>query len=427
MRHKIRPLVTVIENGEIKLPLPLNTHLVRSRLIRAGISGLGDAVREFRGRIYARGLVGIIATQDVQVQILPKAGIADDAIASGLLLHRMLAFDHRVKSDIRAGSDNLGSKTTFDAIIEIIARRVMSGLNIGVPRRYYPSSEEMQTIRGRLDLQHLARRAFSAEVKVLVHYVPLQERNSLSELIKAVLLFLKAQARSPTTRRLIESCLTLLHQIPDRRLDRSWVAQVKTTPFEHQWEWLVDMANTFVESKGPSPVMAGEIDGFSILFSLHNLFERALKDRLTEATSSLDFTVRKNRSIGHLLVNQADLLPATRLEPDFTFETGGKIILIGDAKWKVSDKHFQREDAFQMISYMAHASVNSGAIFHPDRAVETCELDTFKVSDSTKYIYRIRISPDSLFSKDGMTVSKLLEQLKMAFQTILAPSTIVTS
>src|SRR4051812_26585493 len=181
-----RPVLSVLEWGEIVLPASLNTSVVKKRLVRAGDTALGESIRFSRGRLFANGLVGLVSSCDVQIQILPKVGTVSDPNRGLKLLQNLLSIELDFLPNVRDDSVQQVDTTLFEFLIGGFARKLLAQLEYAAPRRYYPLIEELSTIRGRIDLDHQARTAPGARIRVLVPHAPLQGDNALSRLIKSV-------------------------------------------------------------------------------------------------------------------------------------------------------------------------------------------------------------------------------------------------
>lgn len=414
MRSGRKPLFTVLEGTELQLPSKLNTHRVRSRLIAAGSTKLGDALRERRGRIFATTLVGIVSTSDAQVQILPKTTGSVDLAKSVTLLRNMLRFERRLRAEVRSSQVEARTGTVLDIIAAAVARRTLDNLKDGVPRRYFPASDEMETVKGRIDLNYLARRGPAAGFRVLVHHAPLQNDNHLSQLIKAVLQRLHTECRNVGTRSLLALCLEPLGAVRNVELTQRLVDQARLTPFETHWSWFLEITALMLAGRTPDPLKTGEASGFSFVFSLHHLFEQAVRSRLVHAMPA-GHRLKSTKSIGYLIENANDGTKTLRLEPDFLVEKGANLVVVGDAKWKdVSRKGMAREDLYQLTSYIMRSGTSVGFLCYPSSPEARCTVRRYTFQETAKCLYQVEIDPQLLCSPIEADISTVQNALRDA-------------
>lgn len=391
---KAKPIVYVSEWAKVILPSALNREIVKTRLLRAANQSHQRALDVKTRDIFARDLVGIISTQDLTLYILPKTNqnTFDVPLSASLLKNMLIAagrFSYR-HSNARIGA---GTQDIFNWIIGRVISDIDSQLDLGVPRRYFETVEDLPTIRGRVDMDHLARVAPGTALKVRVRHAPLQHDNQLSRLIKALLGFFLQQTRSTKLRSSIHGSLDKLSMVQTRILSHNLVDEAVTNVFEREWDWVVDLAATIVRGGSPDPLKLGQMASYSILFSLHGLFERVVRARLASSLHGA-MTLRATKSIGRLLTNQESSERFLGLEPDIVIDSQGRPLMMGDVKWKNrSSGDLFREDVFQILTYIVHSGVRSGFLVYPAHSLPgsllSCETYEFNSGKNTVHLISV--------------------------------------
>ena len=128
----------------------------RSTFAGRGGSGVLDHGRH---ALRARGVVGIVATPEYSLEILPKIDIAPDqtlelqtAAIRKRLIHMMaVALDLQI--DLGRVTDLAWQRETLlEILIRIFTDKLTDALRKGRPRRYVGHEEDLPTLGGRLDV-----------------------------------------------------------------------------------------------------------------------------------------------------------------------------------------------------------------------------------------------------------------------------------
>lgn len=416
-----KPVFSVTEWSELTLPPALNHMAVKQRLIAAGSSHLGNAVRLVRGRVYASGLAGLISTPDLHLQILPK--VTEDANPErGLkLLKDMLRLEPKFGGHAQRDTIGATNEDLLEFIIGRIASAVASQLESGPPRRYFPAVEDLSTIRGRVDLNYQAQVAPGSALNIRVRHAPLQRDNHLSRLIRAVLLLLLEDTKSVAHRSSLLNCLDYLAGVEEMALTPALIDLAEANQFESEWVWIIDLARQLVGGQSPDSVRGGKTKGFSLLFSLHGLFERTLRDRLSRSLSG-ELRLRATKSLGRLLSVPATGVELLGLEPDFIIDRQGKLTVIGDAKWRrAALGDVLRQDAYQLVTYMTRSGIPKGFLCYPSMASlpSICALETFEIKGAAAHLYVLRLDAEGLCSAKQPDIKKACDALHSMIEQML--------
>lgn len=370
MRRRDRiPIVTTREYGSIKLPGRLDTPRTRERLEAAGVRA-GLRTFESRGSsLYALGIVGVIDVGNVIVEILPKTSSgtnpADGAAFLGDLL-RFLETGGKPTIVPAAIADTGGG--LFELILNWAVSEAARNLVRGLPRRYVALEEISSAIRGKVDLRHLARQRPGRAFEVLVRHAPLGENNLISRTVKWLLGEIARRTFSMRTRAL---CLKLIQSMAgtaDMPPGRHELDDLRLLRMEEHWQPLMLFARALMAQGEPDPARGGQLPSIAVLFSLHGLFEQAVRRVLTTGLPALGLACRTEHR--RLLLDAGDG-SLIQLKPDFQFTPAdGSAGVVGDAKWKRIFRGHDRvqlsePDAYQITSYLAATGAGSAFIVSP--------------------------------------------------------------
>lgn len=406
--RKPAPVVSTYEYGQVILPPRLDTARIRERLESTCLH-LGLRVFETRGRrLFARGIVGVIDIGDVIVEILPKTTDGAPASEGVVFLGNLLRF---AKHHDPVGLADAGIATGKSGLLEVIlawaAQCVSTQLREGAPRRYAVTEETSTAVRGRVELRHIVRQRPGRSFELTVRHAPLREDNPLSGVIKWLISEVGRRTVNSRTRALCLQLRQSLSNVGDVIPSRADVDAIVLGPMEDRWRPLIALARTFLAQGQPDPARGGRLPAIAVLFTLHDLFEQALRRILAEGLSE-SLTLRLNS--GHLLYPGDGRPGIVRLRPDFRLEARGTTStrIIGDAKWKrIFDEseqlHLSERDAYQVSTYMAALQADAGFIISPlsENTPASLVRSKFKVSglERTLDIFGVRIA--SIISHDS--------------------------
>ena len=118
----------------------------------------GEGVLEHgRKGLRARGMVGVIATPDCQLEVLPKIeGAGESGVDDATLRHRlihMLAVARDIRIDAGAITQ-LGWQryTILELLIRLYCGKLADAVRQGMPQQYTDQEDDLPALRGRLDM-----------------------------------------------------------------------------------------------------------------------------------------------------------------------------------------------------------------------------------------------------------------------------------
>jgi 5-methylcytosine-specific restriction enzyme subunit McrC len=415
MRRPV-PIVSTHEYGQVMLPRRLDTSRTRERLEIAGLRA-GLRVFETRDRrLYARGIVGVVDIGEVIVEILPKTAGANVRSDGAAFLGRLLRYAGKDEalflSDaaIAAGDGGL-----LEIIFAWAARTIAGNLRDGLPRRYEVCEEVSTAVRGRVELRHIVRQRPGRAFELTVRHAPLREDNPVGRVVRWLVEQVSARTRSLHTRTLCLQLRQSLLHVAEITPTKADLEGLTLNSMETRWRPLIALARIFLSQRRPDPALGGSLPAVAVLFTLHDLFEAALRRVLREGLDIHGLLLQRNT--GQLLYPVDGGAGSIGLRPDFRIGQKGATtsIIIGDAKWKsIFDSsgllHFSEADVYQVTTYIAALQAKAGFIVCPllENYSQTLSRSTFVISGLQRPLDFLGIRLSVLISDgpDGVDLRK---------------------
>ena len=325
------------ESRRLSLPAEFDTPTIREGLLRA-TSSMPHSVFSIDGRGLRIGnVVGFVEVGPVRVEILPKVSSASGRDEDVAFLMNLLATAGLMPRAVARRASVAVSRGPFvDAVIAGIASDLSEHLATSPPRRYWPVVErDARVIRGRLDLVTISQNSQTVSISLTFNSHPFSVTTRRVNSCARWYCILVDLARSSRTRAVLQAIERDLTEVQRRPLTPELISAAEPTPYEQEWRGLIALAKALLAGRSPIPVAAGDLPARGLIFSLHDLFEDALRLNLPTAlaTSGLDLGPRRRNL--NLLTEIPSGNEVLQMKPDFVFRRKADVVLVGDAKWKV--------------------------------------------------------------------------------------------
>ena len=312
----------------------------------------------------AAQVVGVLAVPGKTLEILPKIDVEDGSDGKDGAVRRALLHMLAVARDLRVADGELAALDTqrrdlLELLIGLFTSRLLTAVRRGLPRRYIGQEDDLRLLRGRLNVIRQVTHLAARPDLLACRFDELSEDTPLNRVLKAAVSRLARVARTAANaRRLAELAarFELVGDTPDPlrepvRLDRT------NTAFHD----LHRLARLFLEGDWQSTT-GGEATGFTLLFPMHELFEKFIGQCLKRALGSGRVRLQDCRYSALIDVVDGERNPLFQLQPDAVIETpsgatGPPIVL--DTKWKRLAPHgpgcekmgVEQSDIYQMLAY----------------------------------------------------------------------------
>jgi len=321
----------------------------------------GDGVLEHgRKGLRARGVVGVIATPDCQLEILPKIegrGETEvpDATIRTRLIH-MLAVTYDLT--IEAGTmTQLGCQreTVLELLIRLFCSKLSDAVRHGMPRHYIEHEDDLAALRGRLE----AKRQFStlavSPQKLACRFDALSPDIALNQVMRTAVSKLARLTAAPDNQRSLRELTFVYADVADVPPVALRWDQIVLDRTNRRWRDLLSLARLFLSDKHQQ-TSAGTIEGHSLLFEMNVLFEKYIGRILSRALAGTG--LRASSQGGHQDCLYEGDIGRFRTRPDIIIRYDEHIQLIIDTKWKrmtprIDDpkQGVSQADVYQMMAY----------------------------------------------------------------------------
>ena len=327
----------------------------------SAFSGLGgEGVLEHgRKGLRARGVVGVIATPDCQLEILPKIeGAGEFGTDHATLRHRliqMLAIALDIRIDARAITQ-LGWQrdTILELLIRLYCSKLADAVRQGVPQQYVEHEDDLSALRGRLDATRQFSTLAASPQKLACRFDARSPDIALNQVMRAAIGKLSRLAQALDNQRALRElgfAYADISEVPPGALRWDLIVLDRTNT---RWRELLALARLFLGDRHQQ-TSAGPVDGHALLFEMNVLFEEYVARLLARALAGTDLSV--SAQSGHRYCLFEGETGRFRTRPDLIIRRGRRVAVIIDTKWKrmtrIDDpkKGVSQADVYQLMAY----------------------------------------------------------------------------
>ena len=321
----------------------------------------GEGVLEHgRKGLRARGVVGVIATPDCQLEILPKIeGAGESGVENATLRRRlihMLAMAWNIRID--AGTlTRLGWQrdTILELLIRLFCGKLTDAVRQGMPRQYIDLEDDLPALRGRLDVARQFSTLAVSPQKLACRFDALSPDIVLNQVMRAAIGKLFHLALAPDNQRALRElsfAYADISEVSPAALRWDLVVLDRTN---RRWRELLSLARLFLGDRHQQ-TSTGSIDGHALLFEMNVLFEEYVARLLARALAGTDLCVSAQG--GHRDCLFEGETGRFRTRPDLIVRRNSRNVLIIDTKWKritprIDDpkQGVNQSDVYQLMAY----------------------------------------------------------------------------
>ena len=304
-------------------------------------------------------VVGVLTIRGANVEILPKIGSEGDGAVRHALT-RMLAVAWGLPvADSEPAMLATQRENLLEVLVRLFADRLLAAVRRGLPHRYRPREEDLQLLRGKLDIRRQFVRHTVRPDRLACRFDELSVDTPLNRVLKAAVTGLASTTRSDSNRRRLAELVARFEFVGDSpdpirervRLDR-------TNGAFHR---LYGFARRFIAGNWQSTATGGN-EGFALLFPMNDLFEEFVGRSMRVALAPR--SVRLQHGGHHALEGPRERLFALR--PDIVVDDD----VVIDTKWKwlradEANLGVEQPDVYQMLAYARAYSARRLVLLYP--------------------------------------------------------------
>lgn len=329
----------------------------------SGASGNG-VLDHGRHGLRARGVVGVLAARDCSLEILPKvdepptaASVRPLPTARNCLVHMLaVALNLRVDAGTTARLA-FQRESLLEILIGVFCSKLSEAIRKGVPRKYVERSDDLRTLRGRLEIvRQLSRHAVDPS-RLACRFEDFSEDHLLNRIMKSVVVQLSSASRSVGNQTRLRELAMVYADVAEASPSEVRWSDIVIDRTNQPWRELIDMARMFLQGLYQTTTV-GATNGIALLFEMNALFEAYVGRLVARALAGTDHRVSLQGGRLHCLTTDEGRRGIFQTRPDVIIRKAGAVSHIIDAKWKrisrIDDdpkSGVSQADVYQMMAY----------------------------------------------------------------------------
>lgn len=325
----------------------------------------GDGVLEHgRRALRARGVVGVLAADGCNLEILPKIDVvaepgekAQNGAIRRRLVH-MLSVALDLKIDVgRVTELDWQRETLLEILIRIFCEKLADALRHGMPRQYIAHDDDLPALRGRLDVVRQFTRNAVNPSRLACRFDVLSEDIALNRIMRAAVTRLARIAQNSENQRHLRELTFSYSEVSDVHVSALRWDDVVLDRTNKRWQDLLGLAKLLLKDQFQT-TSSGPSNGFSLLFEMNLLFEEFVGRLIARAVSGSRYQVSLQGGRLHCLTHVETDRQLFQTKPDIVIRHRGDVTHIIDTKWKrissqIDDpkRGVKQADVYQMMAY----------------------------------------------------------------------------
>jgi 5-methylcytosine-specific restriction enzyme subunit McrC len=354
------------------------------------LSLLGEQRRGFCERGYRSILLsqfcGVVSLGERILEVLPKVDTQNSAGECRGILLRLLrqAEDFPVFEQSPVGHNLLSDTPLLEVFITAFFDQVTLLVRGGLLRQYQEHQDDLQCVRGRIEVHRQFSALANRSDRIACSYDDLTADNTWNRLIKHALKVVRPWVASAHLDRRWIELMAVFEDVHDERLDPGIIDRLFFDRQATRYKAAIGWVRWILERLSPN-VRAGRNVAPGLLFDMNKLFESAVASRLHHRVRHRPeleiYAQHAERYLAELEVAGEKNRRFFNLRPDLVAMSQGKVVAIGDTKWKKIEVRSgylapEQADVYQMQAYAAAYQCKDLALIYPwhdslDRARET--------------------------------------------------------
>ena len=340
--------------------------------------------------------IGTVRVGDLSVIVRPKIPI------DRVMFMVAYALDPR---DWKKYFDLSPDYDALESIIPAFVHHTRQAVRRGLLQGYRHEEEALHTVRGRIRFNDQINRRFGIPVPLEVAFDEFTEDIEENRLLKTALYRLAhLPVRSVQARRDVHALRPVFNTV-ELGAYRRGAPEVQYTRLASHYRPAVELARLIIDNSSLE-LLHGETTGASFMLDMNQVFEQFLVVALREELGLSE----RQWGPGRLTLDEDDNI---RLEPDLSWQSGGRYRFVGDAKYKrIKPDGFPNADIYQMLAYCIAANLPSGLLIYAQGELAPTEPRRYQIRHAGKTIEVASINlegqPDDILKE----VARLAERVK---------------
>ncbi len=373
-------------------------------------------VLEYTGKQYfkATSYVGIIQTENLSIEILPKiySENNDDEVRKIFIeMLKPLLNINEVQIN-KADLSITENKNIYELFITMFVKCLDRLIHKGLRSQYIAKEDNQYFLKGKLKFNEHIKQNYIHKERFYVEYDDYLPDRVENRLLKSTIQLLLKKTNDYENKRALRQQLFIFDEV---QLSLNYdidISKINTHRGMEYYEMPLQFAKVFLKDKSFSS-LRGKDNVFALLFPMQTVFEKYMEFVLNNSKDTLEIEKVRVNGKGymdkkHWLLSDVDSenCNMANLQPDYLLEMNNKCKnIITDAKWKLLDVQSKEDgscdkvnissgDVYQVFSYLHYyENIDDTAyIFVP----QTSNIKPMKLKYNTNDEKRIKIIPIDL-------------------------------
>lgn len=312
-----------------------------------------------RSRVRPAQYVGAVQIAGRTIEFLPKiertGGELDlPAVRHNLLRMLLVAYDLEGATPGKAALEK-NSDGWLDILMRLFSRALADQLRRGLIRRYREESDDLPTVRGRLQIEEQIRRNLVHRERSACDFDEFDEDHALNQLFRLAIRRMLRVASNNTTQQALRELLPAFEGVSDVTPTTDWLDRVTLDRVSERFCLCLGMASLFLRG-ATTGLYAGDQNSFALLFDMNELFEKYVARTLRRQLRGSGFDVSIQDARFHLVRDPRNGQRLFKLRPDIVVRREGAAYCVVDTKWKRLSPDERKlgiaqGDLYQMLAY----------------------------------------------------------------------------
>ena len=357
----------------------------------------------------ATNYVGVIQTDSVSIEILPKTYTNEEAKNTQRKIFIEMLKSLLNVNEVQINQANLSttdSKNIYEMFIMLFIQSIDKLIHKGIKSDYVLREGNQFFLKGKLKFnQHIKQNYIHKERFYVETDEYLQDRVA-NRLLKSTIALLMKKTNNFDNKRKLRQQLFIFDEVQLSNNHKIDFTKVKKHRGMEHYNLSLRFAEVFLLHKSFTS-LRGKDNVFALLFPMEKVFENYMEFVLNNSKDELGIdAVMVNGGKNEYLLNSGQCKIA-RLQPDYLLKMKGQKDIVTDAKWKLYETkeddskdcvsvNIASNDAYQIFSYLHfYDCQNRAYLFVP-------ETEEFK--EKIEFIYLAEQNPKLPFEKKRIKV-----------------------
>ena len=324
-----------------------------------------DALEYDGINLKAKNYVGVVQTQNLSIEILPKIYNNTNEQDTKNIFLSMLKVVLNI-NELQINKANLGTtknKNIFEMFISLFVKSVDSLIKKGLKSDYILQEQNNNFLKGKLKINEQIKQNHIHKERFYVQFDEYSQNRAENRLLKSTILLLLKKTKNYENKKALRTQLFIFDGVEiSKNIDRD-IAKINLYRGMEYYKIPLKFAKLFLKHQSFTS-LSGSNNVFALLFPMEKLFEEYLAVVLNNS--------KKESEIDRVLINGGKneyFLSGNnaRLQPDYLLKMKNSKDIVVDAKWKIIDEILASNDIYQIFAYLNfYDCSNTAYLFVPN-------------------------------------------------------------